>query len=236
MKKILVLLIALLLVPLSVSAQDFCEGNFDCDSDVDGTDAAVFKEDFGRSTFKNPCPDCPPPAPVPKTGQTTCYNDSGDPVSCQLVLTLGQDGNRKGVSWPNPRFTDNLDGTVTDNLTGLIWLKNADCFGPRFWQQAIDICRGLETGSCGLTDGSSTLDWRLPNKRELFSLTSDGYYGPAVPSPRPFTNIFQNNYWSSTTFIYVPDRAWYVFIFNGSIGFESKTIGNYVWCVRGEID
>lgn len=32
-----------------------CEGNFDCDTDCDGTDASTFKVDFGRSTFGNPC-------------------------------------------------------------------------------------------------------------------------------------------------------------------------------------
>ena len=32
-----------------------CEGNFDCDADCDGTDAAKFKADFGRSIFDNPC-------------------------------------------------------------------------------------------------------------------------------------------------------------------------------------
>jgi len=32
-----------------------CEGNFDCDVDVDGTDAATFKQDFGRSIFSTPC-------------------------------------------------------------------------------------------------------------------------------------------------------------------------------------
>ena len=32
-----------------------CEGNFDCDQDCDGTDAATFKADFGRSLFNNPC-------------------------------------------------------------------------------------------------------------------------------------------------------------------------------------
>ena len=32
-----------------------CEGDFDCDGDCDGTDAATFKVDFGRSTFNNPC-------------------------------------------------------------------------------------------------------------------------------------------------------------------------------------
>jgi hypothetical protein len=34
-----------------------CEGNFDLDQDVDGTSAAIFKEDFGRSEFNNPCPE-----------------------------------------------------------------------------------------------------------------------------------------------------------------------------------
>jgi hypothetical protein len=34
-----------------------CNGDFDCDHDVDGTDAANFKEDFGRSGVLNPCPD-----------------------------------------------------------------------------------------------------------------------------------------------------------------------------------
>ena len=42
----------------------FCEGDFDCDEDQDGTDAAAFKTDFGRSTFVNPC-----------TNQDTCKGD-----------------------------------------------------------------------------------------------------------------------------------------------------------------
>jgi len=33
----------------------FCEGNFDCDADQDGLDAAIFKADFGRSSYKRPC-------------------------------------------------------------------------------------------------------------------------------------------------------------------------------------
>ena len=35
-----------------------CTGNFDCDDDVDGTDAFKFKEDFGRHQYNNPCPNC----------------------------------------------------------------------------------------------------------------------------------------------------------------------------------
>ena len=44
----------------------------------------------------------------------------------------GDDGaQRKGVAWPASRFTDNTDGTVTDHLTGLIWLQNAVFLMPR---------------------------------------------------------------------------------------------------------
>ena len=32
-----------------------CEGDFDRDNDVDGSDATTFKTDFGRSIFANPC-------------------------------------------------------------------------------------------------------------------------------------------------------------------------------------
>ena len=53
----------------------------------------------------------------------------------------GDDGDlEKGITWPNPRFTDNGVGTVTDNLTGLIWLKDANCFGPRDWSEAVSDC------------------------------------------------------------------------------------------------
>ena len=40
-----------------------CEDNVDLDYDVDGTDAAKFKEDFGRSQFSNPCPEPPQDGP-----------------------------------------------------------------------------------------------------------------------------------------------------------------------------
>lgn len=61
----------------------------------------------------------PPAGSVPRTGQTVSTS-----------ATAGEDGDlQKGLAWPSPRFTDNGNGTVTDNLTGLIWLKNADCFG-----------------------------------------------------------------------------------------------------------
>ena len=47
-----------------------CEGNFDCDHDQDGSDAATFKVDFGRSSFKNPCTN-----PAPCNGDFDCDSD-----------------------------------------------------------------------------------------------------------------------------------------------------------------
>jgi len=195
MKKILALLIVLLLVPLTTSAQDFCEGNFDYDDDVDGTDAFTFKTDFGRSLLKNPCPP-DGPAPVPKTGQVESFY-------------LFDDGElEKGVEWPIPRFTDNLDGTITDNLTGLIWLKNADCFGERQWEYALSDVMGLSRGYCGLSDGSGPFDWRLPNRFELESLLVPCFWAPALGDTEgfaqwsegdPFNNVRFDGYWTSTT-------------------------------------
>ena len=73
-----------------------------------------------------------PLAGVPKTGQTSTV-----PLNPALD---GSDGAlQKGVAWPNPRFTDNNNGTVTDNLTGLIWLKNANCIGSLTWSLTLSL-------------------------------------------------------------------------------------------------
>ena len=199
-----------------------CEGNFDCDQDVDGTDASVFKVDFGRSPFFHPCPNCPPPAEVPKTGQLVVYGPRDDGYWQQA----------QGITWPDPRFTNIGDGTVRDNLTGLIWLRNANCFSQRTWDEALSDANGLEDGACGLTDGSSWGDWRLPNIKELQSLIDFGNYAPALPTGHPFVNVLTLNYWSSTTSDNNPDYAWYLYM-NGVVALEIKHYEYFVWPVRG---
>ena len=63
-------------------------------------------------------------APVEKTGQTKCYDTRDTEISCN---NTGQNGDlEKGVVWPIPRFADNWNGTVKDNLTGLMWTKDAN--------------------------------------------------------------------------------------------------------------
>lgn len=219
-----------LLSPTAVLAQDFCEGNFDFDRDVDGTDAFTFKTDFGRSSLLDPCPP-DGPAPVPQTGQTLCYDSDGNPRDCSGT---GEDGEyEKGVVLPNPRFTDNGNGTVTDNLTGLIWLKNANCFGGKSWDESLSACSSLANGACGLTDGSNAGDWRLPNYKELFSLVDPTTYSPALPSNHPFTEVWNSDYWSSTTYSADTSVAWLVFMNNGYVSYAFKTSYYLVWPVRG---
>ena len=169
-------------------------------------------------------------APVEKTGQTGCWDASGNPVTC---AGTGQDGDlQKGVTWPVPRFTDNGDGTVTDNLTGLVWLKNANCFGIRTWANALIDCNSLADGACGLTDGSVAGDWRLPNVKELQSLIDFGQFNPALPTGHPFTGV--QYYWSSTTLDAGSTiGAWSVSLSLGSvIAYDKTTDVLYVWPVR----
>ena len=188
-------------------------------------------------------------AQVPKTGQTKCYNASGNEITC---ANSGQDGEyQKGVSWPSPRFTDNGNGTVTDNLTGLIWLKNANCpNGKKNWNDALTFANSLYDGwtgdpgggDCGLSDGSSAGDWRLPNVRELHSLIHYGVYNPAVPNTAgtgkwsnndPFTGVQSYYYWSSTTNDYITSVALYVLLTDGHVYHDVRTCTFSVWPVRG---
>jgi Protein of unknown function (DUF1566) len=179
-------------------------------------------------------------AAVAKTGQTTCYDTAGGVIAC---AGTGQDGElRKGVAWPNPRFTDNGNGTVRDNLTGLVWLKNANCFGQQTWANALTSANTLASGACGLTDGSVAGDWRLPNVQALQSLIHYGYIYPALSNAAgtgqwtegsAFSGVQSNDYWSSSTYVSYAADAWIVNLYGGVVWGRVKTEAHYVWPVRG---
>jgi hypothetical protein len=160
-------------------------------------------------------------APVPKTGQTVTYAPKDD------------GGLKKGVASPTQRFTDKGNGTISDKLTGLIWMKNANAFGQRTWNQAMNDANGLASGSAGLTDSSKAGDWRLPNLRELQSLADYGKVSPALPENHPFTGLESTYYWTSTTYAYNTDGAWTIGYADGYASAYYKTDSYYVWCVRG---
>ena len=173
-------------------------------------------------------------APVPRTGQT---------LTVPFPAPVGSDGAlQRGVAWPNPRFTINANGTVTDKLTGLIWLRNANCFGMMDGLDALSAANTLAAGNCGLTDGSTAGQWRLPNVGEMQSLIHYGFHSPALPNTsglgqwtegNPFTGVQSFYYWSSTTFASNTGKAWLVDLWYGSVYFDYKSYTSYVWPVRG---
>lgn len=168
---------------------------------------------------------------VLRTGQTDCWNTSGTAINCQGT---GQDGDiRAGLPSPNPRFVDNTNGTVTDNLTGLTWLKDADTFGEVTWDQALINANGLVSGSPGLSDGSARGDWRLPNLRELLSLIDYGASNPIVTAGHPFTNVRSALYWTSTSLAPAPKLAWMMTLGIGPTVFDLKISASRMWPVRG---
>lgn len=135
------------------------------------------------------------PAPVARTGQTSCYDPNGNIITCLDSL---QDGEyQAGVEWPISRFVDNGDGTILDNLTGLVWLQDALCVGlGGIWEGARDATNNLADGQCGLTNGSAPGDWRIPNALEVLSLID---FETGLMSS-PFINLPTNrSYWTSTT-------------------------------------
>lgn len=196
-------------------------------------------------------------APVEKTGQKDCYYDDETTGTCicgTQNCPAGQDGDfENGVAWPNPRFTDNSDGTVTDNLTGLIWMKDANCSkfysddtkvqNSRTWSEAFTAANSLSAGHCGLTDGSSAGDWRLPNRKELLSLIDIAYDDPALSNAAgtrkwsagdPFNGVNSSYYWSSTTYASRTSYVWNVhFAFGLVYGVDKSVDYCHVWCVRG---
>ncbi len=96
--------------------------------------------------------------PIVDTGVTKSYSnvgiipkpEEGDPF-------YGQDSNYIGNE---PSYTDNGDGTITDNVTGLMWQQ--DMSKKMTWDEAIDYA---ETSTLGGYD-----DWRVPTIKELYSL------------------------------------------------------------------
>jgi hypothetical protein len=124
---------------------------------------------------------------LPVTGQTTSY-------------AAGDDGDlQKGIAWPVPRFVNHGNGTITDNLTGLIWEQTPPT-SYIDWTPALTRVMNLSTG--GYTD------WRMPNIVELASLIHcERNYAMDWLNTAGFVDIQIYDYWSSTISQYDNSKA-----------------------------
>jgi hypothetical protein len=152
---------------------------------------------------------------LPDTGQTTSY-----------TTTFGEDHDYQ-PSASQPSYTDNGDGTITDNRTGLMWLRDASNYNSgsaQTWENALSGCESFTYAGYS--------DWRLPNVRELMSIVNYGVYNPAINTTY-FSNTQSSYYWSSTTYAGYTTYAWRVHFRNGYVTNNYKTNSYYVRPVRG---
>jgi hypothetical protein len=170
----------------------------------------------------------------PRTGQTLCYGSTGAITAC---TGTGQDGDMlKGAVWPSPRFTDLANGSMQDNLTDLVWSKDANAPGPaactpattKNWQASHDYVECLNTNSY-----LGFADWRLPNRNELSSLVDYAQLNQATwLVGLGFTGVQSVYYWSSSSSADSTLDAWGVDMGDGDIDGDDKSYNQYVWPVR----
>ena len=169
-----------------------------------------------------------------------------------------RDRDDKGDFAPVPRFTDNGNGTITDNQTGLMWEKKTECAGPSaadihcvhnryFWSSTVPnpdgtlftdfLARNNKVFSTSI-DGSTVADvrfaghcdWRIPNIAELRTIVDCS----RTPCIDPIFGPTQAaHYWSSTTFANLPDGAWHGNFVNDALGGAPKDSDDYARAVRG---
>lgn len=163
---------------------------------------------------------------TPDTGQTKCY-DYGQEITCPAPgdRFYGQDAH---LAINRPSYeVKTIDGqeVVIDNVTGLTWQRDDDGI-KRTWPQAMDYCDNLTL--------AGYLDWRLPTKKELQSITNYSSFGPALDTAYfPYSHMPDDCYWSATTRAFLALSAWKVCFWNSEVSMFNKSDANYVRAVRG---
>jgi hypothetical protein len=140
---------------------------------------------------------------------------------------------------------DKGDGTISDTVTGLVWLKQADCIHQK-WAGAIAAVDVLSSGQCGLTDGSSAGSWRMPNRNEMQSLSDRNENNHADFFDHTYLNrdytvyqaaiftkfIGSEYYWTSTADAADTTKAWTVYSCDFGVYDTPKENIGYTLAVR----
>jgi hypothetical protein len=116
---------------------------------------------------------------------------------------------------------DGLKSTTDRN--GLTWQRQDDGVA-RNWADALSYCEHLTLAGYS--------DWRLPNIKELESLTDDRRHTPAIDGDA-FPQTKTAGYWSSTSLADNPGFGWFVYFNNGYVNPVDKSHEYYTRCLRG---
>ena len=137
--------------------------------------------------------------------------------------------------WTEGRYIDHGDGTVSDLRTGLMWLKCSDGLtGPNCslgTANTHDWKSALETADTTLNANYN--DWRLPNTKELASLSALDRFNPAI-NITLFPKTVSDYYWSSTPSFSSSSQSVVINFHHGYDTDISRTSSGYVRLVRSE--
>jgi hypothetical protein len=130
------------------------------------------------------------------------------------------------------RFVDNVDGTVLDRNSGLMWLKNA------YYSKRILSWEGSEKYIQDMNNEKlpnfGYKNWRVPTIHDFETLIDKTAFYPALPEGHPFENVQNNFYWTSSKGTDITDFIWIVDIASGNRIFDYVSHCNYryLWPVR----
>lgn len=135
-----------------------------------------------------------------------------------VIKTAGRAG-----SGASARFRINHDGTVSDTRSGLMWLRDTQCLSGLSWSAALtkaDKFPVKAKTSCQGYKGDYR-DWLLPNRVELMSLVNFQSDFPAA-FRAVFANTPSGDYWTSTTAVASPRKAYTINFDTGTLSREAK--------------
>jgi hypothetical protein len=130
------------------------------------------------------------------------------------------------------RYSYSVDGTeVTDRKTGLVWQR---CSAGQSWS-ATTTCTGTAatyTHEAALSFAKTQTGWRLPNVKELSSITDKTRSNPAIDvTAFPATPSYV--YWTSTPFAGDALSAWCVNFYLGNVNYCHRNgLSSYAYHVR----
>ncbi len=174
--------------------------------------------------------------PIVDTNQGLCFDGFERLDECPAAgeAFYGQDAQYTGII---PSYTNNGDGTISDNVTGLVWTQEISSYSMP-WSDAAGYCEALDTGD--------VTDWRLPSVKELWSLRDYAQGWPWIDTDYFYlvgdgSDLAQHHSWSSDLYLVeseyqneqvMGDPAWIVNDWTGHI--KAMSGSRFVRCVSGD--
>lgn len=171
------------------------------------------------------------PHRLPRTGQISTFDNLGVKIN---FLGSQQDGElQRGAQWPDPRFIVNEEGTVSDRLTGLMWLKDGECFGTISWPLSFSLVESLRNRKveCQGYTGKYN-DWFVPQVGQLASLiNAEEVSNSNYLQLSGISDVQSGKYWSATEYQNF-QNAWVVDFANGEIVIRNKLAKTFLLPAR----